>query len=275
LAARPTIALAVLLPAFLAAPAHAAKPPNPCLDAEQRKQLLCPDLVMKKPYGLSLDRLIRPGRVMLRAGNAIDNVGRGPAELRGVRSSPRYMHARQRIYRRGGRRRLSIDTGARLYFKYVAGQTRYWKFRHAAKFELWRLDSQGRRVKRLRRGPKVSYCLRDLQRTRPRARSPLRRVYPACNTSPRTRRVTLGTSVGWSDIYPAAYPEQYLDVTGLRGCFAYRHTADPRDGIYESNERNNSAQVTVRIPFRPGPQRCPGRRSKPAPDPGPDSPSGY
>ena len=81
----------------------------------------------------------------------------------------------------------------------------------------------------------------------------------------------LGTSVGWSDIYPAAYPEQYLDVTGLRGCFAYRHTADPRNGIYESNERNNTAQVIVRLPFRPGPQRCPfvgaersvGRRRRP------------
>jgi hypothetical protein len=103
----------------------------------------------------------------------------------------------------------------------------------------------------------VSYCLRDLQRTRPRARSPRRRVYPACNTKPGTRRVRLGTSVGWSDIYPATYPEQYLDVTGLRGCFAYRHTADPRNGIYESNERNNTAQVIVRLPFRPGRQRCP------------------
>ena len=41
-------------------------------------------------------------------------------------------------------------------------------------------------------------------------------------------------------------------MTGLRGCFAYRHTADPRNGIYESNERNNSAQVIVRLPFKPG-----------------------
>ena len=82
----------------------------------------------------------------------------------------------------------------------------------------------------------MSYCLRDLKRTRPRARSPRGRVYPACNTNPAARRVRLGTSVGWSDIYPPAYPEQYLDVTGLRGCFAYRHTADPRNGIYESNE---------------------------------------
>ena len=273
MARRRTIALAALLPALLAAPAQAAKPPNPCLDAEQSKQLLCPDLVMKKPHGLRLDRKINPGRVVLRAGNSIDNVGLGPAELHGVRTSASYMRARQRIYRRGGRPRLGINTGARLYFKYVAGQGRYWKFLYAAKFELWRIDSQGRRTRKVRRGPKVSYCLRDLQRTRPRARSPRRRVYPACNRSRGTRRVTLGTSVGWSDIYPPAYPEQYLDVTGLRGCFVYRHTADPRDGIYESNERNNSAQVTVRLPFKPGPQRCAGGAGDPSD--GDDTPYGY
>jgi len=247
----------VALLATTAGVAHAAKPPNPCLDPVQRKALLCPDLVMKKPYGLRLDGTVVKGRLVLRAGNSIDNVGRGPAELFGVRTSRYYMRARQRIYRRGGGRRLGIRTGARLYFKYVAGQTRYWKFLYAAKFELWRLNSNGKRVKKVKRGPKVSYCLRDLQRTRPRARSPRSRVYPACNTNPATRRVRLGTSVGWSDIYPATYPEQYLDVTGLRGCFAYRHTADPRNGVYESNERNNTAQVIVRLPFRPGPQNCP------------------
>ena len=75
------------------------------------------------------------------------------------------------------------------------------------------------------------------------------------------RKVTLGTSVGWSDVYPPTYPEQWIDVTGLRGCFAYRHVADPGNGIFESNERNNSSAVTVRLPYRSGAQRCPGRRS--------------
>ena len=96
------IVLAVLLPAALAAPAQAAKPPNPCLDAAQREQLLCPDLVMTKPFGLRLDRRVNPGRVVLRAGNSIDNLGLGPAELYGVRTSASYMRARQRIYRRDG-----------------------------------------------------------------------------------------------------------------------------------------------------------------------------
>jgi hypothetical protein len=45
-------------------------------------------------------------------------------------------------------------------------------------------------------------------------------------------------------------------VTGLRGCFAYVHVADPRNGIFESNEVNNQGQVIVRLPFRAGARRA-------------------
>ena len=250
-----------------AAPASAQKSPNPCLDAAERAQLRCPDLIMRRPFGLRIDPFVRPGRVMLRAGNSIDSVGAGPAELFGVRSSRMYMKARQRIYRRARGSRIGVSTGARLYFKYVPRQRSYWKFLHAAAFDLYRLKSDGTRGPRVRRGPKVSYCLRDLDHTRPgRARSPRSRVYPACNTSSRTRKVRLGTSVGWSDVYPPGYPEQFIDVTGLRGCFAYVHTADPRNGIYESRERNNSSTVVVRLPFRGGRQRCPGPQAAAMPD---------
>jgi hypothetical protein len=252
-----------------------ARPANPCLDAAKRKALRCPDLTMSKPFGLRLDLFARPGHVVLRAGNSVNSVGAGPAELFGVRSSPAYMRARQRIYRRGGGR-LGIATGARLFFKPIPGQGHYWKFLHAAQFDLYRLDGRGHRVRHVRRGPKVSYCLRDLKHTRPgRARSPHGRVYPACNQSARTRKVRLGTSVGWSDVYPPTYNEQWIDVTGLRGCFAYVHTADPRNGIFESNERNNSAAVTIRLPFRPGPQHCPATRAAPEPKAPPESYEGY
>jgi len=273
-ATNPLVRLRHLVPAVLGcaalcAPGTAtALAPNPCLDAERRASLLCPDLVMKQPFGLQLDREVKRGRVVLRAGNSIDNVGLGPAELHGTRISKYLMRGRQRIHRRLGGR-LGIFTGARLFFKFVPGQLRYWKFHNAAAFELWRLNAQGERTRLARRGPKVSYCLRDLSHTRPsRIRSPRRFVYPACNTDPDQRRVTIGTSVGWSDVYPPSYPEQWVDVTGLRGCFAYRHIADPRNGIYESNERNNSASVTVRLPYRRGSERCAGPGSPP-PEPSP------
>ena len=50
-------------------------------------------------------------------------------------------------------------------------------------------------------------------------------------------------------------------MTGLKGCFAYAHIADPENGIYEANEDNNEAQVIVRLPFKLGQARrgCKGR----------------
>ena len=38
-------------------------------------------------------------------------------------------------------------------------------------------------------------------------------------------------------------------MTGLRGCFAYVHIADPKNRIWELDEENNSSQVIVRLPF--------------------------
>ena len=105
---------------------------------------------------------------MLRAGNVIDSVGAGPAELLGIRIGPRFMRGRQRIYTRDGGR-IGVDTDARLQFKF-AHQSRYWwKFYNAARFELWRVDGEGKRTRKVRTGPKVAYCLRDLTHTRPTA----------------------------------------------------------------------------------------------------------
>src|SRR3954462_7764972 len=159
------LCLPVAAPACAVAPASAAPAPHPCAGPEAAS-LRCPDLVMRRPFGLYVDVKTHPARVLLRAGNSLDNIGTGPAELFGRRTSRAFMRARQRIYKRGGGR-IGVRTGARLMFK-LAHENRYWwKFLHAAEFQLWRLDDQGQRIRLVRRGPKVAYCLRDLARTRP------------------------------------------------------------------------------------------------------------
>jgi hypothetical protein len=219
----------------------------------------------------------RSGRVRLHAENSINSVGLGPAELRGRRDGRFTMAARQVIYRRDGTKRW-LDTGARLGFKAIPGQYRYWKYIHAARFELWRLDRRGRRKKLVRVGPKQSYCLRDLQRRNPQLlQSPSFFHYPGCSQDFGAKRDTLGTSVGWSDVYPSTYHQQYVNVTGLRGCFAYIHVADPKNGIYESNERNNAGETIVRLPwFGAGRRGCPARsrpdRAEGGPDGGAEAP---
>jgi hypothetical protein len=226
-------------------PEDPAVPLNPCLGLEAA-ELLCPNLRMQPPSDLRVSTT-RSGRRLLHATNSIDSRGEGPAELRGKRNGKHYMEANQRIVLRGGGRR-TVETPARLGFKNIPGQGGYWKYRDAGLFEIWTLDANDQPVARVRVGPKQYYCLRDLVRTRAMAGSPRGRVYPACNQNRRVNAVTLGTSVGWSDVYPSSYHEQYIEVTGLRGRYGFFHIADPNNGIWENDEDDNAAMTIVSLP---------------------------
>ena len=244
--------------------------PNLCLDRQIRneRKLKCPDLKMRSPF--DLDRAKVGNTPVLKAANSIDSVGNGPAELFGKRSGQYSMNADQRIRKKGGGRMLR-DTNADLYFKSIPGQGRYWKFKGAAKFSLWLLDGQGDRVRRVEVGPKQIYCLRDLEHTHPGMNgSPNGQVYPACSQNPSRRRVTLGTSVGWSDVYPSSYHENWIELNDIpkRGCYAFVHIADPDNGIYEKNEDNNESSTVVYLTpsgrYKPG--RCQGVNDRALPD---------
>ena len=79
---------------------------------------------------------------------------------------------------------------------------------------------------------------------------PANRHYPGCNQDPYRERVTLGTSVGWSDIYPADYDHQWVNVAGLRGCFAFVMSVDPQNLLFES-ERARQPLAPARPPPLP------------------------
>jgi Lysyl oxidase len=235
--------------------ALAAAAPSPC--AYPALAPRCPDLVMAPPTHLRLARSPSRRRVVLRMANRIVNIGGGPVEIFGQRVSPFEMHARQVLADTSGLRRR-YETGAELYFKSVPTRGgSYWKFKDAARFELWAIDLSGRRTQLVRIGPKLDYCLRDLFRVRGGPTVRRHAFFPACNQRAGKLEVTLGISVGWADGYPATYPENWIDVTGLSGCFAVVQRVDPLHHIFETNEANNVSSTIVRLPYRPGPQRCP------------------
>ncbi|MDQ1512688.1 MAG: hypothetical protein QOC59_530 [Microbacteriaceae bacterium] len=237
-----------MLSAILAAAVITLAPgANPCADPHLR--LRCPDLVMSRPARLATYREGR--RVRLLQQNSIVNVGTGPLEVHGRRTGPRRMRAVQAIYSVRGLRRLFSTHGAELEFKLIPGLGRFWKFHDAARMELWTMDGGGHRVSLRRVGPKLTYCLRDLEHRRRSRRSPGRAVYPACNRGSHTRFDRLGTSVGWADVYPATYFQNWVSVTGLRGCYALLQRADPGHHLYESREDNNVSGRSVRLPLRP------------------------
>ena len=174
--------------AAAAAPAQAQYPtptpappaaPNPCV-GELAAELLCPDLLMGPPSQMFVSK--GGGKVLLHAANDIRSRGEGPLEVRGTRTSRRYMSVRQAIHGRDKKVRL-FDTPARLVFYDIPGQGPYWKFQNAAVFQIWSVGANGQRGELLRKGPKLSYCFRDLKRTDPGGAQPgearLPRVQPA------------------------------------------------------------------------------------------------
>ncbi len=232
--------------AVLAAPAAAATK-NPCTGPEAAL-LLCPNLRIATPSEMYVSDY--DGKTLLHATSDVESRGRGPMEVRGVRDGPKSMRVTQRIYKVGGGH-ITVRTDAELRFtdvgSYFGGS--YWKVHQLARFELRQVLPDGTLGPVLRTSPKLNYCLRDLERTRPGKRSPRRRHYPGCNQDRHVRRDVLGTSVGWSDVYPADYDKQYIDVSGLRGCFVFEMTVDPKHLLFESDEDDNSSRRRVQLPF--------------------------
>lgn len=225
---------------------------DPCRTPQTAKKLLCPNLRIGKPSEMTLDRKLRPGRALLRSTNDIRSRGLGPMEVRGHRDRPRSMNVTQAIRKRSGGYELYPTQGRLRFFNvgYRWGGA-YWKVSNPLRFELWKIDANEKKTKLVRTGPKQFYCFRDLVQTNPAStRSPARAVYPACNQNPKIRNVTLGTSVGWSDIYPSTYDQQWIDVTGLRGCFAYVLHLDPGNVLFELNKKDNWSQRIIRLPWR-------------------------
>jgi len=246
--ARSALAIATLF-LLVATPTASAQVANPC-EGPEAKQLLCPNLRIGRPSDLYLEHA-GPGHLRLRATSNVKSRGKGPMELHGSRDGWHRMRVAQRILRKNGGR-LVVPTDATLHFTYVGAYFggSYWKVHQLARFELWKVDRERQPTRRVRLGPKLNYCLRDLELTRPGRRSPSSAHYPGCNQDPFTDAVTLGTSVGWSDIYPADYDKQWIDVSGLRGCFAFVMRVDPHNLLYESNERDNHSRRLIRLPYR-------------------------
>src|SRR5690242_19189245 len=191
-----TIATVLAAAVAAGALAPAASASNPC-QSPGAKRLRCPNLRIGPPTDLYVQRA--GGQVRLRATSDVRSRGRGPMELHGRRNGRRSMRVRQRIYKTG-RGHITVPTLATLHFtdvgEYFGGS--YWKVHQLSRFEIWSVDGRHRLLRRVRVGPKLNYCLRDLERTRPGRRSPRHWHYPGCNQNPYQDRVTLGTSVGWS-----------------------------------------------------------------------------
>ena len=209
----------------------------------------CPNLRIGPPSGNLREH--GGGRALLRATSDVRSRGLGPIELHGRRDGLHRMSVRQRIYRKGAGHLDVPPTRASLHFTNSAPTSAAATGRSTS----WPTSSSGPSTVTTAccaasAAAQAQLLPGDIERTRAGKRSPELRHYPACNQNPYEDRVTLGTSVGWSDIYPANYDKQWIPVGGLRGCFAFVMTVDPYGLLFESDENDNTSRRLVHLPYR-------------------------
>ena len=248
--ARSLRSLAALVAGRRAARRGPAGAENPCSGPE-RAHLLCPNLRIGPPTDLYVQHGRRPGAAAGDQRRAQPRPRPDGAARQAQRPAldagqPADLPRRRRPHR-------PCRTGATLHFTdvgaYFGGS--YWKVHQLARFELL----AGRRRRPASAASSASArssttACATSSGPGPAGARPRTRHYPGCNQNPFQDRVTLGTSVGWSDIYPADYDKQWIDVAGLRGCFAFVMTVDPQHLLFESNEHDNTSHRLVRLPFR-------------------------
>jgi hypothetical protein len=181
------------------------------------------------------------------------NVGDGPLEIRGTRSSSAATDwvGRQVLRNGDGTSTTLADSGASFF--YAGDGHNHW---HIRDFDLYELLDAGGTVVKL--GEKHGFCFED-NTTRDSTWSvpnggtqPANPAYPnatSCGVGqPNATSIVHGLSVGWADTYPSSLPDQAIDVTGLPdGTYKVRVTADWQGFWREKNENNNVAMSTIRI----------------------------
>jgi lysyl oxidase/WD40 repeat protein len=221
----------------------------------QRPDELLPDLDQRAPTGLTVTA--RNGRFKLGFVSTVDNVGRGPIWIVGSRPSTAtpIMYATQLVALRGRGRRAYPNVGILRYT--LSPEHSHWHYLRYETYELRR----GGDFTLVVRDHKSGFCLADhYGLAARRVRVARARFLGSCARGhPEALWVEQGSSVGYTDRYPADYHGQNLDVTGVRaGTYWLVHRANPFGGIHELTRANDNASVLIRLRWRHG------RRQEPA-----------
>jgi hypothetical protein len=228
--------LHVVVAALVVAAAATLAAPAPPLAAAADK---LPDLRMAYLEDFRIQNT-SSGRRLLRFTVMMTNLGAGPMELRGSRSSTaEVMAVRQIIYDTSGGSR-SIPTTAHMHF--AGDGHNHWHTMQMTRYDLW--GGAG-----TLRDEKIGLCFLDsdpVNLSLPGA--PSGSVYhgSGCGTSPNILSNKMGTSVGWGDKYGWNLAWQWIDITGLPGgTYTVRAMADPESFALESNETNQCAYARI------------------------------
>ena len=212
---------------------------------------LLPDLRMAPVYGLRTERT-DSGRVRLRFGTIVWNVGQGPLEVRAKDRVRRKMKTvSQWVLDSAGRKHGIAHPGLNAF--YAGDGHDHWHIPNFVVVTLFPTPGSepppGSEVRRLR---KIGFCLTDLVRVPLAFRPPnsAERVqYPVSGCGHKGwDRIRIGIAVGWGDDYKPYFAYQLVDVTKL-AAGNYRLCASANwDGEWaEMSATNNSYWLDVQL----------------------------
>jgi dipeptidyl aminopeptidase/acylaminoacyl peptidase len=206
-----------------------------------------PDLDQRPPTDLSFRRT-EAGHYLLGFTSASDNVGEGPLSVVASRPSRAVptMRASQRVRVIGGGVRTYPNVGVLRYT--IAPPHQHWHLMDFQRYELRRASDHSLVVADRKSG----FCLADHWGQAPGrvAGKPRRPVFHSnCKQfEPGALAVEQGTSVGYTDRYPAHFHGQNLDVTRVpTGSYVLVHRANGEMPLQELRYENNAASLQVRF----------------------------
>ena len=206
---------------------------------------LLPDLDQRAPSGLVV--MARERGTAFGFTSAVDNIGAGAIHIRGTRvGASRTMRADQLVHRRGGGVRVVREVGRLAYEPHPPHH--HWHLQPYERYELRRAGDDAF----VARDTKSGFCLLDRWgHARPHpgiVPGPQRFTGDCAAGDPQARRVEEGSSIGYTDRYPAFFHGQEIDITGLAaGLYVLVHRVNPEGRIRELRYSNNAASVLIRL----------------------------
>ena len=200
---------------------------------------LLPDLDQRSPFRLTI------AGTKLGFASATDNVGDGPVWVRGSRGSATAPMRAQQLVRMSDRSVRTYPDAGRL--RYTPSPTHtHW---HLLRFQSYELRTLAGRV--LVRDRKSGFCLADHYGLAARRVAVFTggHFYGNCaQGNPGALSVEQGTSIGFTDLYPAHFHGQNLELRGVpAGVYLLVHRANPDHRLEELDYSNNDASIRIRL----------------------------
>ncbi len=181
-------------------------------------------------------------RKVLRFSADMENVGGGPFDVTGVRSSTRtpYLKVTQNISLGAGKWRR-VRTRARMRYSALDGHDHF----HLLNFERYRLRAVGSTTWRV--DHKEGFCLRDDGNLE--GQTAFHYEDDCGSDAPLSLRVGQGLSQGWVDVYDWYIEGQFIELAGLHlpGKFCVSATVDPLHELTEKTRANNTTSSLIYV----------------------------